>query len=145
MKTGPLERVPPQLSNFHTKVNSKSTWLPFFFFFLLFVSPHSLSLSTLYTEQISMGSSYHTERKTCFMCAGLSTLFIPLWSASDFTAWLPPNSTCLTSNSSLWVVLSLSPFFLLAPTSFWKLLKRKCYFYPLQYKVCRSITPLGKS
>lgn len=144
MKTGLLEKVPPQLSNFHKEWIQNP--LGCFFFFLLFVSPHSLSLPIFYTEHISMGSSYHTERKPHFMHAGtIHTLYSSLkclW----FHCLAPSKLYCLTSNSSLWVVLSLSLlFFLLAPTSFWKLLKRKRYFYPLQYEVCRSITPLGKS
>lgn len=46
MKTGPLERFPPQLSDFHTEVNSKSTWFSFFAFFV-FLTLYLYLLSSL--------------------------------------------------------------------------------------------------
>lgn len=145
MKTGPLERVPPQLSDFHTKVNSKSTWFLFYTLSLLTLYPYAL----FSLNKFPWGATATQKRSPASCVQEQFMLFIPLSNASDFTLWLPPNSTCLISNSSLWVVFSLILsfffFFLLALSSFWKLLKRKHYFYPLQYKVCRSITPLGKS
>lgn len=99
-------------SDFHTKVNSKATWffliLCLFSFFILLHSLHWPSILQGITPTQKGGPASHVQEQ--------STLFIPLWNASDFTLQLPPNSTCLTSNSPLWVVLSFSLSFSLAPT-----------------------------
>lgn len=47
MKTGSLERFPPQQSDFHTEVNSKSTWFSVFTLFVfLTLNPYPLSSLT---------------------------------------------------------------------------------------------------
>lgn len=110
-KTGPLEKFLPRLWLSH-KGELKSHLVFFilclFSFFILLHSLHWPSILQGTTPTQKGGPASHVQEQ--------STLFIPLWNASDFTLQLPPNSTCLTSNSPLWVVLSFSLSFSLAPT-----------------------------
>lgn len=92
-----IKEIPSQLSDFHTNVNSKPTWFSFFILLAsLILHPYPLSS---WPEHL-WGAAI-TEKRNLASCVQEQSMpFILLWNDSDFTVQLPPNSTCLTWNSS---------------------------------------------